>query len=188
MHGGLDDARGSVLPRLTLFGRRAMAVLTLHLHRLRIGTEQSRPHVDLVIQLDGAGIAEAIAQRSKFGISGIEVVHGSLVTRRSGLDLQVTVAAHASFVCDLLQMLRPDVLNMTGCARRSKSLKSLMRWSLVTAQTLLILHVLTEPRADKSGLYERSMAGVASLTRERVPGRKGSAGIRFCVPSGGKGQ
>ena len=185
---GIDDSRLSVFPGRVLIGGCAMAVLTLHLHRLRIRTQQSSAHVNCMIELDGSRITEAVAQRGKLRMPGVEVVDRSLKMRRAGFDSQVAMALHAGFVSRLAQMLRADMFGMTGSAGWRKCLELLMRRSLMTAQASRVSDMAAEPELYKSGLHQRYMAGLATLAGKRMHCRKRSAGEGFGIVMDGETQ
>src|SRR6185312_8461933 len=67
---------------------------------------------------------------------------------------------------------------MAGRAGRSEGLHCLVRGRLMAAQASLIADVLAKSYFNRAGLDQRSMAGIALLSGERVHGRKRSAGIR----------
>jgi hypothetical protein len=182
---GLNHARLPVLPRFALFGRSAMAILTLHLYRFGIGPEQAGPHVNHVIELDRPRIATAIAERRELGMLGIKAINRGLEVRRTASDLQIAVALHTGFIGGLTKMLRANMFDVTGGARRCEGLKRLMCGSLMTAQALFVVHMLTEADFDKAGFDHRRVAGIAAPAGERMRGRKRAADVGFRVAMDG---
>src|SRR5258708_32202801 len=98
----------------------------------------------MMIERDGAGIARAVANRSKLRVLAVEVEYGAVKARRARCDRQIAVAAHAVAVRRMGKLPNPAMLHMAGCARRRKNLVLLVGRRLVTVEAGFVSRIVLE--------------------------------------------
>lgn len=146
MHTGgrrLDGDRGfpggfrrSVGPRL----RGAIGTVAIDTFQLDVtpGTFQVFFQVDLVIEFDSAGVAEACPQGSKFRVTGPERFDVSDDAELAVSGFQIGMACRAGLISSVQQFFGALVLNMTLDAVRRGDLLLLMDGTIVTGQACVV--------------------------------------------------